>query len=222
MKLKNMARLGSQRSYIYGFLATIYRKELTPELLDQLRDSQFLEALIGIGIHLGNRFSTLPKKSLVDDLAAEYARLFLGFGRHVSPHESVHFAKDDGKWGSQWGDATVVVKGLIESLGLSFKEDNNSIPGHVSVEMELMQKIAERESRAWTEGDKEGALSFLKVEQRFIEDHLCKWIPRFYERIAAQDESSFCKEIAKLTMEFIEFEKENMDSYIDSVKPIEV
>ena len=214
-QLKNMARLGSQRSYVYGFLATIYRKEMTPELLDQLRDPQFLEAMVGIGIHVGERFSTLSKKSLVDNLALEYTRLFLGPGRHVSPHESVHFAKDGGKWDSLWGESTVEVKRLIESLGLRFKEDDSSIPDHVSVEMELMQKITERESQAWAEEDKEGALNCLSVEKRFLEEHLCKWIPRFYERVAAQADFKFYREIAKLTMDFVEFEKESVDSYIN-------
>jgi TorA maturation chaperone TorD len=212
-KMKDMARLGSQRSYIYGFLATVYRKELTPELLDQLRDSQFLEALVGIGIHLGEGFSTFPAKTLLENLEVEYTRLFLGPGGQISPHESVHFARRD---------ATVEVRRLIESLGLEFKEDANSIPDHISIEMELMQKITARESRAWTEEDKAGALRCLNVEKKFIEDHLWKWIPRFYEEVAVQAEIQSYKEISKLTMDFIEFEKENMDSYVNSVKAVKV
>lgn len=211
--MKNMARLGSQRSYIYGFLATVYRKELTPELLDQLRDSPFLEALVGIGIHLGEGFSTFPAKTLLENLEVEYTRLFLGPEGHISQHESVHFARRD---------ATVEVKRLVESLGLEFKEDDNSIPDHISVEMELMQKITARETQVWTEEDEAGALRCLNVEKKFIENHLWKWIPRFYEEVAAQTEIQFYKEIAKLTMDFIEFEKENMDSYVNSVKAVKV
>ncbi|MDB4285372.1 hypothetical protein N9903_00495, partial [bacterium] len=62
----------------------------------------------------------------------------------------------------------------------------------------------------------------LNVEKKFIENHLWKWIPRFYEEVAVQAEIQFYKEIAKLTMDFIEFEKENMDSYVNSVKAVKV
>jgi TorA maturation chaperone TorD len=214
--MRDMSRLGSQRGYIYGFLTTVYRKELTPELLDKLRDSEFLEALIGIGSLLRDELSTVPAERLLENLEVEYARLFLGPARHVSPHDSVHLERDDGESGTLWGESTVEIKRLVESLGLKFKEDDGSISDHISVEMELMQKIIARESRAWSEGDREGALRCLTVEKKFLEDHLCKWIPQFYEKVAAQAESQFYKGIAKLTMEFVEFERDNLDSYVNT------
>jgi len=44
---------------------------------------------------------------------------------------------------------------------LKYRPDYTGIPDHISVELELMQKIAQREAKAWEE-DREGALRCLK------------------------------------------------------------
>jgi TorA maturation chaperone TorD len=87
---ENTKELAGFRSNIYGFLAAVYRQELTSELLQQMKDHQFQEILSTLGIELSNGFFKKPEKELLENLAVEYAYLFLGPGKHISPHESVH------------------------------------------------------------------------------------------------------------------------------------
>ena len=68
-------------------------------------------------------FSQKDQDQLLEDLAVEYARLFLGPAKHISPHESIHHQRDDGDWGSHWGGSTVEVKKFIESTGLEYKTE---------------------------------------------------------------------------------------------------
>ncbi len=113
-----------------------------------------------------------------------------------------------------WGESTVEVKKFVESLGLKYKEADTSIPDHISVELEMMQKVIAKEWQAWNKNGGKEALYFLKIEKMFIEDHLIKWIPQFCDKVISEAEQSFYRELAKITKSFIEFEKENIDVYI--------
>ena len=102
----------NHRNHIYGLLATVYRQEVTSDFLRRLKDPQFLGVLSGLGIEFKSDFLEKPETVLLEDLAVEYTMLFLGPGKHISPHESMHHQIDEGKWGQLWGDSTVSVRNL--------------------------------------------------------------------------------------------------------------
>ena len=213
-ELKDMSVDAFQRSIIYGFLARVYRKELTLDMLVRIKDSRFTEVLSDLGVQLGDGFYAKPDEELLEDLAIEYTGLFLGPGRHISPHESIHYERDDGDWGKHWGASTVEVKKFVESLGLQYKESDTSIPDHISVELELMQKIISKEKEAWEKNDGKGALHYLKIEKMFMDDHIIQWVPRFCDEITANAELSFYREMAGLTKNFIQVDMNNINRYI--------
>jgi TorA maturation chaperone TorD len=213
-KRKNMTDTAKQRSTVYGLLAATFRREPTADFIRQIKDPDFQGALSGAGIELGEDFFNKPEDKLVEDMAVEYTRLFLGPGKHISPHESVHHERDDGDWGRLWGKSTVEVKKFIKTAGLEYKSEYHGLPDHISVELEFMQELTKRETQAWKEKDREGAIYCLKIEKKFIEEHLAPWIPVFCEKVIALAELSFYREMAKLTKWFIELETKEIESYI--------
>lgn len=210
----NHVELAGQRISVYGLLARVYRKEILPGFLGQIRSPQLKGALSALGANLGDEFFTRKDEDIIEDLAVEYTRLFMGPGPHIPPYESVHHERNGGDWGSLWGASTVEVKKFIETSGLHYKEDYKELPDHISVELEFMQKVIERERDAWEEGDRDKALYCLKMEKMFIDDHLIKWVPQFCGKVVSEAELTFYREMAKITGNFIEFEKENIDAYI--------
>ncbi len=215
-QMKEWAASARYRSNIYGFLAAVYRQEATSDLLQRIKDPQFLGVLSDLGIKLDNSFSYKPEAELLEDLAVEYTRLFLGPGKHISPHESVHHQREDGQNGKLWGASTVETKKFIESLGLSYKPEYTGLPDHISVELELMQQITQREEQAWAEGDKNTALKCLKKEKIFIKEHLARWIPDFCNKVIQEAELPLYRVMAKLTNNFIEFETKEIDDLGDN------
>jgi TorA maturation chaperone TorD len=212
-KNENIKELAGHRSNIYGFLAAVYRQELTSELLQQMKDHRFQEILSTLGMELSNGFFKKPEKELLENLAVEYAYLFLGPGKHISPHESVHHKRDDGQWGQLWGATTAEVKKIIESSGLEYKSEYTGMPDHISVELEFMQHVVQREAQAWEAKDNETALLCLKNEKKFVDEHLFSWIPDFCEKVIKTAESPFYREMARLTRSFIEFEKKELKEF---------
>jgi TorA maturation chaperone TorD len=201
------------RSNIYGFLSSIFREEITAECLRQIKAPAIKEVLSEMGLRY-DIFSQKDQDQLIEDLAVEYARLFLGPDKHISPHESVHHQRDDGDWGTHWGGSTVDVKKFIETAGLEYKQDYTGMPDHISVELDFMKEAAEREAQAIEEKDWEGALYCQKMEKKFICDHLIKWIPAFCDKIISQAELSFYGDLADVTKDFITLEVEEIDDSI--------
>jgi TorA maturation chaperone TorD len=170
---------------------------------------------------MGVRYEVFSQKDhdqLLEDLAVEYARLFLGPDKHISPHESIHHKRDDGDWGMHWGGSTVEVKKFIETAGLEYKQEYTGMPDHVSVELEFMKEAAGREAQALEEKDWEGALYCQKMEKKFICEHLVKWIPPFCDKVISQAEISFYGDLAEVTKKFIELESEEIDVSISATK----
>ena len=199
-----------QRSGIYGLLSAIYRSEATSDLLGQIQDPQFLGVLSDMGLALNGNFFEKSEDELLNALAVEYAGLFLGPGKHISPHESVHHQRDDGQWGKLWGASTVEVKKFVEATGLNYESDYKGLPDHISVEFELMEALTRREAVAWSENDKTAALRCIDVQRKFLEEHLIRWIPPFCKKVVKKAESPFYRAFAELTQRFIQYENEEI------------
>jgi TorA maturation chaperone TorD len=194
------------RSDIYGLLAALFRREITPDLLKQVKDSQFLGILPGQGAGDLEGFWQGDDDAVIEALAVEYARLFLGPGKHISPHESIHHTRPDGDWGRLWGGSTVEVKKFIESTGLSFAKEYKGLPDHIAAEFELMQALTRQEAQAWGAADSVKAGYFRGIEKQFIGKHLSQWVSGFCTRVAEAAELPLYYDLAVLTRGFIEFE----------------
>ena len=200
--------MAGYRSRMYSLLARVYRSEPDAALIAMLKAPLVTEAFTGMGAEFEPGFFDQSEDVLMEELAVEYARLFLGPGPHVSPHESLHHELPSGKWGQLWGDSTVEVKNFIEDTGLTVESELNLLPDHISVELEFMYLIANREAEAREEGDNEAAALCIKMENEFLERHLASWVPAFCDKVIATAENSFYRVMAELTKRFLEFEME--------------
>lgn len=217
---QDRAAVARMRSHLYGILATVYRQEASSELLKRIKDPQFSIVLSDLEIDLFGDLSQNSEEELLEALAVEHARLFLGPGKHVSPHESVHHKREDGQWGQLWGASTVEVKKFIEATGLNYDGAYRGVPDHISVELEFMELLTQKQAQAESEKDEEGAQRYLEVEKRFLQEHLIRWVPEFCEAVRERADLSFYRELAGLTRRFIEFdwkdlkgdEKESQDA----------
>jgi TorA maturation chaperone TorD len=209
-KLKDMAGMARHRGNVYSLLAATFSGEPSAAFIRQIKDPKFRGALSGAGVEFEEEVLNQPEDKLIEDLAIEYTRLFLGPGKHISPHESVHHERDDGDWGRLWGADTVAVKKFIESAGLEYKTEYTGLPDQISVELEFMQQVTNREARAWEAKDSKGALYCLKMEKKFMDEHLAQWIPIFCDKVISEAELPFYREMAKLTKNFVKFEQEEL------------
>ena len=195
------------RSGMYGFLATLFRDQPTAGLIEQFRDQVFREALSAAGVNLPDDFFAGSDKEYLTKLQVEYARLFIGPGKHISPHESVH---RQGEESGLYGRATVSVKQFLEAAGFEFNADYKGLPDHISVELEFMQTLTGWEAEAWKMDDTDLVMKYLELETRFVQEHLVCWIPGFCTKVIEEAELPFYREIARLTSDFIMMEEAHL------------
>ncbi len=196
------ARTARERSGLYGFLAEVFRAEPSPDLLRKIQDERFAEMLAAAGAHLGAELARRPEETLLEDLAVEYTRLFLGPGRHVRPYAATYL---DGAGASLCGPTTVWVRGFMERAGFALAPKHRDLPDHVSVELEFMARMAAREAEAVEAGDAAAARQSRRIQSEFL-THLGRWLPRFCGHAAEHAELSFYRELARLTGHFLDSE----------------
>ena len=209
-RYSDMKDLARQRSTLYSLLALVFRQETTARLIQEIRTPEMLEALLALEVRFDDDFLSTPISELIEELTTEYARLFLGPGKHISPHESVHHEREDGEWGGLWGASTVEVKKFIEATGLEYVRDYSGMPDHISVELEFMAELIQTEVNFWAEGHENKARQCLLLEKRFLAEHLANWMSTFCEKIISEAESSFYIEMAALTKRFIQLDQQEL------------
>ncbi len=190
------------RSFLYGFLATVYRSEPNYLVIRLFKTSEFLSALEDLGVPLDESFLQKGDDELIEILGEEYTRIFCGPGKHVSPYESVHVEKD----ASLWGPSTVAVKKFIESNGFTLQSSYKGIPDHISVELEFMQKMVRQSGIARKNNRTDEEKYYQHIANQFIEGHLSRWIPSFCHQVMEYASIPFYEEMARLTRDFIELE----------------
>ncbi len=192
-----------ERRGLYGFLAEVFRAEPSPDLLRRINDPGFAEVLEAAGAHLGAELARQPEEVLLEDLAAEYTRLFLGPGRHVRPFAATYL---DGESASLCGPTTAWVRDFMERAGFELAPGHRNLPDHVFVEMEFMARMAAREAEAVEAGDSAAASQSRHIQREFLETHLGRWLPRFCARAAEDADLSFYRELARLAGHFLDSE----------------
>ncbi|MDH5355139.1 MAG: molecular chaperone TorD family protein [Gammaproteobacteria bacterium] len=194
-----MARKSQQCSQLYGFLATVYRKEPTTEFIRKIKSPVVSMALSEAGIELEADFFDRAEAELIFDLAVEYARLFVGPGKHIAPCESVHVPGGD----QLWGEPAVAVQRFISQTGFEFKREYKDLPDHISVELEFMQQLSAAESKAWAAADREEAEKIRDIEVSFLKRHLSLWVSKFCNQVIANTQAGYFRGMATLTQDFI-------------------
>ena len=214
--IEEMAGTAMEVSHLYGFLASLYRTELSRGQLNQLQGPDFKGLLESVGFDFTDAFWDRSTDTIVDDLAVEYTALFLGPGGHISPHESVH-TQDQG---SLWGDATIAVRRFITETGIEYSTEYGGIPDHISVELEFMAELTRRESLAWESADYAVVVTALEYQLDFMARHLSQWIGKFCARVIEEADLSFYRDVSKLTEMFIDAESKAIDERHEHAKTL--
>lgn len=203
-----------RRSDVYGLISSIFSQEPDESFIKYLLKDKSLRLLLAERGKREEEFWAQSPQKICEDLAVEYTRLFLGPKGHIPPFESL-YNYEEGENRQIWGSATVDVKRIIESAGLSFRNDSGGIPDHIGIEFEFMQKLVGKEAELWDrKKDDSQLLKTVQLEKKFIDRHLEKWIPDFCQKVVKKAKLDFYKNIAKLTQDFIDCEKKEVKNLL--------
>ena len=211
--------LVQSRAASYALFARLFRQEISPELLDQLRNSRKAFAgteAAGEGERLLDRYleatAAMGRDQAVTELAADYAGLFLNASDHPAyPYESV-FTSPEHLLMQQARDE---VRQAYAAAGLGRSEDLHEPEDHIAFEMEFMGRLCDNTLKAIEQEDLAAARTHLQTQQQFLEKHLLVWVPAFSGEVVHNATTDFYRGVGALTRDFIRFEKETIELLIE-------
>lgn len=217
----------SQRAKTYDLLATLYIRPPDKEIVNALRKfhislddrryagvlpQQLVDGLRAMGAFLRTSGKNALEK-VSEMFSVEFTSLFRGVKGGESPpppYESVY------REGLCWGESTVKVLEEYRRFGLTLgKEHEGEPPDHISFELAFMGFLCEREAEALRNGDRGEALRLLDAEERFLGEHLLKWVNEFSENIRRYDRLGFYRGWADVTEGWISLDHRHIVGFME-------
>ncbi|MEC4271923.1 molecular chaperone TorD family protein [Adlercreutzia sp. R25] len=190
----------------YGLLSSVFYLELTEEQIDGLAESGFsypddgsdmADACAAMRRYLARRGASARQ-----DLAVEYARIFLAAGVYEGetavPYESVYTSPEGILMQDSRDDAVRVYR----RHGLAIPQDLNVPEDHLVFELEFMAHLSGRIAEALkADGDARG---LMEAQAAFIDGHLLNWVPRLLDRVRKFARLPFYPAITQIALSYIQ------------------
>jgi TorA maturation chaperone TorD len=186
------------RAEIYGLLANLFYAPPGADLHARLRAAAteapvrgaFLERAWGDVVAAARRLGA-------DEIADEYAALFLGIGRpEVFLYGSYYLA------GTLNEKPLVTLRDDLRALGLERPETISETEDHIASLCEVMRYLIAGEDIT---------TSNLAAQQRFYNAHLRGWIDAFCDVLEAHPRADFYRSVAAFTRDFAAVEAQGLD-----------
>lgn len=199
-----------QRAAIYEFLSIAFGEEVPLAFLRSLREQgPALDGELGAFIASLADADDAALEAVRTDLAAEYARIFLGMSRHpVAPYESVYTSPA----GLMMQEARDAVVAFYRREGFSVDENMHLPEDHIAFELGFMAGLIRNAIAALDSSDGAEAERLAAVQASFVADHLASWVPSLAGDVEDRASTGFYRGLAALTRDFIEAETDDLAS----------
>ncbi len=151
------------------------------ELLDRVRDEELLadwpmlpSELAAAGLE--NWRSSASTNESRDEIERDYRELFIGPGHLLAPPWESVYTSDERLI---FEKSTLEVRAEYRKQGKQAPRLNRDPDDHISLELEFLRDLLAEVLVARQAGDLERADGLLADHQRFVNEHLMAWLPRF-------------------------------------------
>lgn len=208
----------ARRSQTYWLLSRLFLEQPAQPMLDELAPAlRMASSVEGAGAAevsaLRGAVDTARASSHgITDLQVEFTRLLRGVGKSSGAPEPYESMVREGRL---FGDATEAVAAAYLEAGYQDLVPDAGPPDHVGTELRFMSVLCFREMEAWAAGDEEGARNWIEREQRFLDEHLLRWVPQHCQRIAELTTHAFYLAVATLAAAACKQDRDDVAALID-------
>ena len=198
-------------------LATIHDHEPDAALLKQLKEADFpssltllpdtepgIEAMTLVQQAL-SALSTDPNQEILDELAADYASIYLNHNISASPEESVWLDEDS----LMCQQSMFQVRSWYESHGLEIPDWRLRPDDHLVYELQFIAFLL----------DKDEHMETLEKTATFMDEHLLRWLGNFGERVLVRCDTPYFAGIAALTAAYCEELRDILAEVLQQPRP---
>lgn len=197
-------------------LALLHHTEPTAEWLDSWRQ-QADEEVLGLRLQtpagqealaaIREALATLPARidnATLDELAADYADIYLTHAYRASPYESVWLDEDN----LMSQEPMFQVRAWYVRYGLTAANWRLRPDDHLSLQLQFIAHLF-----AQTTGNT------LSDAAQFMDEHLLRWLPQFSQRVATRCQTAYFAAIALLTVAYCDEVRELLANLLDKPRP---
>jgi TorA maturation chaperone TorD len=153
------------------------------------------------------KFLEAAGEQTIEDLAVDYARVFLGAGiteeKSAYPFESVYTSPQ----GLICQDAYEDALRTYRKYGLA-RSQNDLYEDHIGLELEFLGFLDGKAIEAAKKNDTEEVEKLLTEKKTFIDKHILNWLAGFVKDVETASQTDFYRSLAKLTAAVVEEEAE--------------
>ena len=220
-QLTTHALLTANRENLYRFLGRLYKIEVDQPLLDQMKSMVFPaeggpDELVQ-GYRMLGDYLKSPGLDPLTDLAADYAKVFLGAGITEGdvafPYESVYTSPER----LIMQDARDQVLAHYRSKNLNKAETLLVPEDHIALELEFMAYLCATTQAAIKNQDIDAVVASLDEQKYFLEKHLLNWTTPFCNDVQKCAETNFYKGLSQITSGFLAMDQALLEEMIADV-----
>lgn len=197
-----VAALMEARAAVYGLLARVFIREVDEAFLAELRAMRYPQGSDNPAVNEAfrevYRFMRHAREDVLDVLAVDYSRTFLGSGvlngNAAFPYESVYTSEHALVMQEARDEVLAIFRahGMDKAAGWTDPED------HIALELEFMRTLALRTRDALAAGDEQAARTLVADQHGFLTAHLLNWAPRFLHDVPRFASTGFYRAFAAL------------------------
>jgi TorA maturation chaperone TorD len=191
--VSSKAEAARARAGLYRLVSRMVAQEPDEAFLKELNTPAFRETATGLGLSPPAVPASPDAQSAYDDLAEEFARLFILPGTPLHPYESVQRGE-----GQLWGEATAAVRQAYQEAGFTLHPETNMVPDHLGVEFEFMAHLTALEAERWEGGSPSEAEALQERQKAFLREHLLAWAVAFAHTLRAEASHPYYSFLADL------------------------
>lgn len=201
----------------FASLAVLHDAELNAALIAELRQVGFPEGMAMLPHDDGARacvsamasaiamLPALPDAACLDELAADYAAIYLTAAHGASPSESYWLSDDH----LVCQDAMFELRELYSAHGLVAPDWRRRPDDHLVHQLQFLARCLERLA-----GDEDW-----RALARFLDFHLLRWLPDFSRRVAERCDTAFYGALALLTEVWCRQLRDLIAIHLDAPRP---
>jgi TorA maturation chaperone TorD len=159
-------------------------------------------------------FKNDSREEILKRISIDRTRLFRGISeKHSPPPPYESFYREQ----RLSGETSADVYRFYSRLGVMLPEGWTESPDYLGVEIDFMRLLCQGEEEAWLNNQSEKALKLLRASADFLEDHLLKWAPSFFEKMVEMADLDFYRGLAKLTSGFLKVDSHLVEEQLEDV-----
>ena len=195
-------------------LAVLHNEELSTEMVGRLHKGGFpLDLRLGLVSDRGHEATALmqagieaigenPDQATLDELAADYAGIYLTHALHASPYESVWIDEE----GLAMQEPMFQIRAVYERHGLAVQDWRQRSDDHLVLQLQFVSHLFDN------------AVDLGEVST-FLDEHLLRWLPEFAARVAARSATPFYAGLCIFTAAYMDEMRDLLADVLDKPRP---